>query len=411
MVQIITSKPSYLINEDLGIGQENWDEPEHLACGQTAMHRLFKTLEVENTTQTQFFPKAKLAFDLENELYSDPLMRGRQISGEQFLNRRLFNDALLIVHKGGLIHETYRNGMRPEDRHVIHSCTKSLCAMVVAIAIEEKRLTPSHPISEYVPEFQGRPEWQGVSLQHVLDMQAGIQYSEDYTDPDAHYWHYARAAGYYPPREGENAIGAKAWIFANLNVRDHPPGTHFVYNSCLANVLGMALENVYQLKLAELFEIKLYQKVGAETSAYFNTDPCGFPIVEGQFNLRLRDFARCAYLMLRGGKNLAGESVLPENYVNAVVSPDTAAKEAYHAAERDPIFPKAQYRNQFWVFEPEKQQFTMLGIHGQFAWIDLTRDLMMVGLGSFPKQDGNLMMNTLKVLWEETAQKLDSGKP
>jgi len=408
MVHVITDKPSLIVSETLGIGQGNWDEPEHLALGQTQMHKLFKTLAIEPTGSVQVLPQAMQTFDLEAQVYSDPLMPGRSLNGEQLLNRRVFNDALLVMHEGKVIHESYRNGMRATDRHVIHSCTKSLCAMLVAIAIDEKYLDPNELISEYVPEFLGRAEWQGVSLQHVLDMQAGIEYSEDYTDPDAHYWHYARAAGYYPPLEGEHPIGAKAWIYANLNTRKHEPGTHFVYNSCLANVLGMALENVYKTGLAELFERKLFQQVGAESAGYFNTDNKGFPITEGQFNLCLRDFARCASLMLNKGMSLQGKQIVPAWFVNEVVSPDVAAKQAYQKLELDIDFPRAQYRNQFWVFEPEKQQFAMLGIHGQFAWFDLTRNLMMVGNGSFPKQDGRLMMRALKTLWEETANKLDA---
>ncbi len=408
MVQVITSTPSYVINEPLGIGQGNWDKPEHLATGQINMHHLFKTLAIEAGDKVQPLPRSSSGFDLETARYTDPLLPGRDLSGEQLLNRRVFNDSLLIMHRGEVVHESYRNGMQAEDRHVIHSCTKSLCSMIVAIAIAEQRLDPARAISNYIPQFQERAEWQGVSLQHVLDMQAGIQYSEDYTNPNAHYWHYARAAGYYPPLPGDSAIGAKAWIYQNLTVRDDEPGTHFVYNSCLANVLGMALENVYEMDLSEIFERKLYQKVGAESAGYFNTDPQGFPITEGQFNLRLRDFARCAYLMINSGKNFAGEQVLPPGFTENIVRPNNEAKLAYHRKVGDTMFPNAQYRDQFWVFEPEQSQFTMLGIHGQFAWIDLERDVMMVGNGSFPQQDGPIMMGALKILWEETAQKLSA---
>jgi CubicO group peptidase (beta-lactamase class C family) len=409
MVKVVTADPSYCIHPELGIGQENWDEPEFLATGQTAMHELLKTVAIEAKPAPIDLKKAAHTFDLEKETYSDPLMPGRSLSGEQLLNRRVFNDALLVMHKGEVVHESYRNGMQSEDRHVIHSCTKSLCAMIVAIALQEGCLQASEQISHYIPEFQHRKEWVGVSVQHVLDMQAGIEYSEDYRDANAHYWRYARAAGYYPPLAGERAIGAKQWIFENLNTRICEPGTHFEYNSCLANVLGIALENVYKKNLAEIFEDKLYSRVGAESAGYFNTDPQGFPITEGQFNLRLKDFARCASLMLNGGKNLAGEQILPKDFVAATVSPNAHAQGAYQEPDKDSLFPNAQYRNQFWVFEPEKQQFTQLGIHGQFAWIDLKRDLMMVGNGSFPKQDGQLMMSALKTLWEETAVKLDKA--
>ena len=405
-MKIVTEQPSYLINEQLGIGQSNWDYPEHLAIGQLSMSQLFKTVALQ-PAETAPLIRSQQQLDINNLSVDDPLMPGRKISGEQLLNRRIFNDGLLIMHNNEVVHESYRNGMTADDRHVIHSCTKSLCAMLIGISIEQGLLNPTHPISDYIPEFQNRPEWQDVTLQHVLDMQAGIEYSEDYTDPNAHYWSYARAAGYYPPLDGETAIGAKAWAIANMNTRAQHPGTAFVYNSCLANVLGFALENVHNKNLAQIFEELLYQPAGCEQDGYFNTDPKGFPITEGQLNLRLQDFARCAAIILNQGKSLKGEQLLPPGFIESTIQPNKQDKLKYQAVDKDPVFPSGQYKNQFWVLNPEQKQFTMLGIHGQFAWYDLNRKLMIVGNGSFPKQDGSLMMQSLNTLWQAIAQQFD----
>ena len=405
-MKVITQQPSYVINGEFDIGQSNWDYPEHLATGQISMQNLFKTVALEpaKTTPLKY---AKQQLDVNSIVADDPLMPGRKISGEQLLNRRIFNDSLLVMHDDQVIHESYRNGMTSNDRHVIHSCTKSLCAMLVGISIHEGLLDPAANISQYIPEFKNIAAWDDVSLQHVLDMQAGIEYSEDYTDPNAHYWSYARAAGYYPPLAGEKAIGAKAWAFNNMNTRSHEPGTAFVYNSCLANVLGIALENVHNKNLASIFEEYLYQPAGAESDGYFNTDPMGFPITEGQLNLKLQDFARCAAIILHNGKNLAGQQLIPASFIEQTITPNISDKIKYQAVDADTVFPKGQYKNQFWILSPEQKQFTMLGIHGQFAWYDLTRKLMIVGNGSFPKQDGALMMRSLNTLWQSIAQQIN----
>ncbi len=407
MVQIINQDPSFVVNEQLDIGQKNWDEPDHLAVSQLSMVNLFRTVAIEPAERVMPLTKGK-ALNINALTFPDPLMPTRTLNGDTLLNRRLFNDGLLVMHKGQVIHESYRNGMNEHDHHVIHSCTKSMCSMIVAMAVDEGLLNPSVCMSDYIPEFKLIPAWQGVSVQHVWDMQAGLVFSEDYSDPNAEYWSYARAAGYYPPLEGESAIGARAWAIKNLNRRNYEPGTSFVYNSTLSNVLGMALENVYHKPLAELFEEKLYKKVGAQSPGYFNTDPQGFPITEGQFNLRLQDFARIASLMLNKGKNLLGEQVLPSHFVEQVIRPNSQAKLAYGKDWKDRVFKNGHYKNKFWVLEPEKNRFTMLGIHGQFAWYDLTRDLMIVGVGSYPKQDGDLMMTVLKSLWHGIALATDT---
>ena len=405
-MKIITDKPSYVINEARSITRENWDHPENLAVGQLSMERLFRTVSLNAPHLKSPLPMSLDQLDIEHFHMPDPLRPNKQITGEQFLNRRLFNDGLLVMHKGAIIHESYRNGLTADDRHVLHSCTKSLCAMLVAMAIEDGLLVPSEQISHYIPEFRKQTAWQDVTLQHVLDMQAGLTYSEDYTDPDADYWSYARAAGYYPPRAQETAIGVKAWIFAHLNKRSDAPGEAFSYNSCLANILGMALEQAYHKPLAELFEQQLYAHTGATEDGYFNTDPQGFPIVEGQLSLRLRDFARCAYPIINGGKSLSGHSLISPKFIEQISTPDPRAQSVYHARDKDNVFPDGQYRNQFWGVNPGQKQFAMLGIHGQFAWFDLNKDLMIVGFGSYPKQDGPLMMTCLKWLWQAIGDKV-----
>ncbi|WP_339673434.1 serine hydrolase [Dasania marina] len=401
-MKIITEYPTYTVSESLGINQSNWDHPEHLGLGQLHMEQLFKTVALE-PGKAQALNRSAQTLDIDGLQLNDPLMPERKISGEQFLNRRLYNDALLVMQGTEVLHESYRNGMTADDRHVIHSCSKSLCSIVVAITIEQGLLQSSELISHYIPEFRQRPEWQGVTLQHVLDMQAGIAYSEDYSDPDAHYWHYARAAGYYPPLAGEHAIGAKAWIIDNLNTRSHAPGSSFVYNSCLANILGMALEAVHRKPLAAIFEQLLYQVAGTESAAYFNTDPMGFAIVEGQLNMRLQDFARCASIMLNQGKNLSNQQIIAPAFISETIPPDLHAKAIYQAVDSDTVFKLGQYKNQFWILSPEQKQFAMLGIHGQFAWYDLRRELMIVGFGSYPRQDGPLMTQSLNTLWQAIA--------
>ena len=406
MVRQVTEQASSHLLPAYGIGRENWDAPAHLAIGQLRMHELFPTVALEPGEQVQVLPGSGNGLPVADLDFADPLRPGEALGGVDFLNRRLFNDALIVIDASGLRHESYRNGMRPDDRHVIHSCSKSLCAMLVAIAVEAGRMQRENCITDYVPQLADIPAWQGVSLQQVLDMQAGIEYSEDYADPRAHYWCYARSAGYYPPLPGEQVLGIEAWIVQNLHTRAADPGTAFAYNSCLTNVLGMALEHVYQQGLAQVFETHLYSRIGAEREAWFNTDRYGFPITEGQLNLSLRDFARLALLLLHEGRNLAGEQVIPASFIQRITDPDANARQLYAAAATESLFPRGQYKEQYWVTDPGAQQFTMLGIHGQFAWLDLERQQLIAGFGSFPVQDGKLMMATLRTLWHTISDAL-----
>ena len=303
------------------------------------------------------------------------------------------------MHRDKIVHESYRNNFEADDRHVIHSCTKSLCAMLMAQEIDAGRVDVANEVGSYINELASVDAWQGVTVQHVLDMCTGIEYSEDYSNPNADYWGYARAVGYYPTLDGEPALGAKAWIATHANKRACAPGSKFEYNSTLTMVMGWLLENVTGQSLASLFEQRLFAKMGTASQAYFNTDRFGFCITEGQLSLTLQDFARAAYANVNHGKSLLGEQILPQWYIDGFTQPNEQLNAIY--GRETPMFKAPFYHNHSWCLQPETGAYTMLGIHGQFAYANPSKQLLIVSVGSYPKQDGALMMSSLKQLWQQ----------
>ena len=58
-MKIVTANPSYIIDKELNIGQDNWDASEHLALGQISMEKLFKTVSLEPNGQALELPLAE----------------------------------------------------------------------------------------------------------------------------------------------------------------------------------------------------------------------------------------------------------------------------------------------------------------------------------------------------------------
>lgn len=170
----------------------------------------------------------------------------------------------------------------------------------------------------------------------------------------------------------------------------------------------MAVANAYQRPCLELIEEKLYQRVGCAEPAWVNTDGHGVPIMEGQMSLTLEDFTRWALLMLNQGRNLNGDQVIPEAFIHDTVAIRESSRQAFSGDPLSTLFANGQYRNQFWVLNPEQHQFSMLGIHGQFAWYDLNRELMICGYGSYPVQDEPLLNIILNQLWSRIAEATDN---
>lgn len=118
------------------------------------------------------------------------------------------------------------------------------------------------------------------------------------------------------------------------------------------------------------------------------------PIVEGHLNLTLLGFARWALLFLHQGRNLAGEQVVPEAWVDGSLSPSTARRAALLASDGAATFESGQYHNQLWQIDPHAGIVAMLGIHGQFALLDVPYQLILAGLCSYPVQLDGLMTAT-----------------
>ena len=386
-----------VINEALGIDWSNWDFPSHLAYSQRAMTAFWPTAVIAAPKETIHLKRAGSGLDLADLAFTEP-GTDRAMTAGQLLDRRLYNDALLVMHRGQVVHESYRNGMLGTDRHVNHSTTKSLSTLLVGIAIEDGLVDPAAPITDYLEVFADLPDWRRVSVQHALDMRTGLRYEEHYEDPDCVCWSYFRATGYYPPSKDTHA-GYVAWVRDLMREADCAPGEKFVYSSPLTNALGMVAASVYGRSVAELLEEKIYRRIGAESDAWLNLDPSGVAVTEGQLSLRLRDFARWAGLFLDRGRNLAGEQVVPAAFIDDITIPRQELRAAWQLGDYAAMFPEGQYRNQTYVLDEGCTQMAMLGIHGQFAFIDLASDLLAVGYGSYPTQVDAILEESMLSLW------------
>lgn len=390
-----TGTPAHLA--DLGYDDRTWDQPANLPRGQVTTAERMPSAVLEPGVEHAWSRGPEL--DLSSIAVVDPLTQ-RARSLDQLLRERLRSDGLLVVHRGRVVAEWYGNGMMPGDLHVVHSCSKTLTTMAIGFGVDEGVLDPDEPMATYVEELAALRAWDGVTLQNVLDMATGIDTEEHYENPTSMYWRYADAVGYYGPATDGRDIGVLDFVTAELTNRACPPGKVFNYASYLTNLLPVALERAYGIAACEIYEDRIYRHIGAEHSALVNVDRFGRPIVEGQVNLTLRDFARWAYLYANGGRSITGAAVIPEAWVDEAFASDPARRDAFAASEYADLVPGAEYHNQAWLMQPDDGVLAMMGIHGQFARIDRSRDLMIVGLSSYPEQASPLMVATLIELWD-----------
>lgn len=92
-------------------------------------------------------------------------------------------DGIAVLHRGVLVHEAYGNGMRPGDSHILMSTTKSFTATLAGILIDAGALAETDRVTDALPGLKGTA-YDGATVRHLLDMRVGLDFSEDYDDPE-----------------------------------------------------------------------------------------------------------------------------------------------------------------------------------------------------------------------------------
>lgn len=80
---------------------------------------------------------------------------------------KIQSDALVILHKGKLVHESYRNGMTAADPHILMSVSKSMLGLLAGTLVDAWELDPSAPLTEYVPEL-AETAYAGATVRDAL---------------------------------------------------------------------------------------------------------------------------------------------------------------------------------------------------------------------------------------------------
>lgn len=392
----------------LDYGDTTWDKPWNQYRGQISSAERMPSYVLEPSDKPAPL-KRRGGFVTDTISFVDKLT-GRPIGFTDFLQRRIFSDGLLISHQGDVVFEEYFNGVVESDRHLCHSCTKTLTTMQIGIAIHEGRLSTDTLVRDIVTELSTIQAWNEVTVQHLLDMATGIKSEEHYENPASMYYDYADAVGYWGPKESP-IDGAFDFATTRLNETDCPPGSKFNYASYNTNLFPVILERLYGCPAVELYESNLFRKTGPEFEAILNADQRGLPIVEGHLNLTLRDFFRWGYLIHSGGKNVLGEQVIPSEWVTETLRHSDERRAAFLASDYATAFPKAQYHNQIWVLDADQGISAMLGIYGQFFYSDRTRDITITGFSSYPDlAPAALTANTLE-LWDGITEALCAERP
>jgi CubicO group peptidase (beta-lactamase class C family) len=294
-------------------------------------------------------------------------------------------DGFLVLHRGVIVTEQYRNGLRPGTPHLLMSVSKSITGLVAGALAGRGALDVTATVDSIVPELKAT-SFRGATVQQLLDMRTGTKYSEDYRDPDAEIAVSDRVY-LWSPDDGRPRPGDALEYFASL-VNDGEHGGPFRYRSILVDVLAWVLERAADERFPDLVASELWQPMGAERDAEITVDSCGNPLADGGISATLRDAGRIGQLALqrgRAGTGGGGRQVVPADWLDDTVAGARAGREAFARGDGENGYPRgAHYRNCWWVTDPELPLFNAAGIHGQHIVVHVPSETVVVKLSSWP---------------------------
>ena len=294
-------------------------------------------------------------------------------------------DGILVLKNGEIVLEEYYGHLEESKPHLMNSVSKSVVALVAARLAEEKIIDLEKPVAYYLPEL-AESGWGPDSLQVVLDMKDGSDYTETYPDFTTTFRLQDCAIGWtdadYCPENGPSGLRE----FLPSIGRDETKVGKFDYRSGSTNVIGWVMERATGKPLAELISTYVWQPMGAEFDADITVDIGGAALADHGMSSTLRDLGRVGLLVLNDGRAL-NEQVIPAEFIADLhAEPDVGNRISTEGAtsESNPY-----YRSFWWGQGNPERDLTGVGIHGQILRVAPEAGVVVVIYSTWPRADSD----------------------
>jgi CubicO group peptidase (beta-lactamase class C family) len=354
-----------------------WGPGNHWSYQHTS--RVFPSANIYRGTG----PVAKLDYalrDLDDISFVNPATKQRMSIAQMYAATD--TDALLVMKDGRIVTERYFNGMKPEDRHLLMSVSKSVLGVLAGIIIEEGRLDPNALVTSYIPELKGSA-YEGASVRNLLDMSIGMEFDEDYSSKTSDLYRLDEAAGWV--ERGPTASNGLHEYLTTLKKRHGAHGSEFRYISANTDTMGWVLERATHTDYAQLVSQELWSKLGAERDAYVLLDGFQTAYTDPGLNMTLRDLGRFAQMVLQRGL-YNGQQIVPGNWIEDIRhggDPQAWKKGPEYSYFRTLSgYENGSYRSYWYVADPRRGHFTAIGLAGQLIVIDPASNTIVVKFSS-----------------------------
>ena len=275
--------------------------------------------------------------------------------------------SLLVLVEGEVALEWYAEGLGPDDLLLGASVTKSALAGLVGRAVRGGALSLDDLVTDHLPELTGSG-YRGVTLRQVASMTSGIDWVEDYRDPDSQ---ASRLLGCFAGGSG----GSRDLLTGIAPYAE--PGTRYAYCTADSQVLDWARERATGQRFTEALT-ELWSDLGCQHSAVVALDgppqSGGVAMAGGGLAATARDWARIGMLQIDG--TYAGVRLLGLDWVDESSRPATS----FTAPGRLPstLTTHAGFGLHWWPLDESGLHVTADGSRGQFVYVDRNTGTVVV---------------------------------
>ena len=291
------------------------------------------------------------------------------------------SSALLVMHRGKLVSESYWKGSTPSSTSNSMSMSKTIVALLIGIAIEERYIDSElDPVAKYIPEWSG-DERNKITLQDLLYMRSGLR-NEDNTDS-----------------LGSDLVQMYAGNDVDTIALNVPatksPGEAFDYNNANTQILGEVLERATGEKYVDYLSSRLWQPLQARDAAIWLDRPQGNPKTFCCMFATARDWGKIGQLFVKRGK-VNNKQVVAAAWLDKMIQPSsTESSYGYH------IWLEAKTKDKPKISRRASQPFIANTIYLdgkslQRVYIIPSQELVVVRIGEQSEEwDDSVIPNTL----------------
>lgn len=304
----------------------------------------------------------------------------------------------LVLKEGKIAYKYLGAGNSDTTLWTSRSVGKAVVSTLVGIAIQQGKIRSLDDlVTDYEPDLKGTA-WDGVTLRQLIQHTSGVEWNEDYTNPQSHFARLTQCEAH------PGAYDCVRKIVASLK-RAHPAGEQWSYSSGGAWLLGDIVERATGMPLAAWLEQTLWRPGGMAHDGVWHAYQQGKHDVGAHgFNATLEDWGRFGEFVARDGRLANGKALVPDGWFD-MASAWTQAQKSVSAAHPEGIYGFQWWNNAIPAnaknVEPTAQQglkdsLWALGIYGQVIMVNRAEHLVIVQWSTWPQAEPSFSAQPLE---------------